>query len=138
MYITCVRWGGEGLIYSASRDGCINVWDAAEGKLVRTLKGHGHWVNTLALSTEYVLRTGVFDHTGSAPADPQEAQQVRGIRGAREQRSVGVRDVGSKGSEGTRSEEWLCSQEGCLGAVLGGSVLTVVVRSVPTGAWGSV
>jgi hypothetical protein len=44
---------------------------------VRTLKGHGHWVNTLALSTEYVLRTGAHDHTGKAPKDPQEAMQVR-------------------------------------------------------------
>jgi ribosome assembly protein 4 len=41
---------------------------------VRSLKGHGHWVNTLTLSTEYTLRTGAFDHTASAPADPQEAQ----------------------------------------------------------------
>ena len=27
------------------------------------LKGHAHWVNCLALSTDYVLRTGCFDHT---------------------------------------------------------------------------
>lgn len=76
MIVTCVRWGGEGLIYSGSRDCCINVWSAAEGKLVRTLKGHAHWVNTLALSTEAVLRAGAHDHTGKAPADPQEAMQV--------------------------------------------------------------
>ena len=37
-------------------------------------KGHGHWVNTLALSTEHALRTGAYDHTGSAPSDPEEAQ----------------------------------------------------------------
>eukprot|EP00775_Hariotina_reticulata_P006560 gene6560-6788_t len=76
MVVTCVRWGGEGLIYSSSRDCSINVWDATEGKLVRTLKGHGHWVNTLALSTEAVLRSGAFDHTGTAPADAEEAMQV--------------------------------------------------------------
>ena len=40
----------------------------------KSLKGHGHWVNTLALSTEAALRTGAFDHTGSAPADPEEAK----------------------------------------------------------------
>lgn len=28
------------------------------------LKGHSHWVNTLALSTDQVLQTGCFDHTG--------------------------------------------------------------------------
>lgn len=81
MVVTCVRWGGEGLVYSASRDCCINVWSADEGKLVRTLKGHAHWVNTLALSTEAVLRAGAHDHTGRAPADPQEAMQVRWLVG---------------------------------------------------------
>ena len=29
--------------------------------LCRTLQGHGHWVNILALNTDYVLRTGAFD-----------------------------------------------------------------------------
>jgi len=28
------------------------------------LKGHAHWVNTLALNTDYVLRTGCFDEKG--------------------------------------------------------------------------
>ena len=32
-----------------------------QGVLCRTLEGHGHWVNTLALSTEYAMRTGAFD-----------------------------------------------------------------------------
>lgn len=77
MVVTCVRWGGEGLIYSSSRDTSINVWDARDGKLVRTLKGHGHYVNTLALSSEAVLRSGAYDHTGRAPADAAEAMQVR-------------------------------------------------------------
>ncbi|ORZ38681.1 WD40-repeat-containing domain protein [Catenaria anguillulae PL171] len=60
--ITCVKWGGEGLIYTASRDCSIKVWEAKDGKLVRTLAGHGHWVNTMAVSTELVLRTGAYDH----------------------------------------------------------------------------
>ena len=45
-----------------------------DGHLEKSLKGHGHWVNTLALSTEAALRTGAFDHTGSAPSEPKEAQ----------------------------------------------------------------
>ena len=126
--VSCVRWGGDGLLYSASKDTTINVWDsqvrsggtAAEalqleaandrtyalcrcsrstctppvtldwsdadsvtdmqqGKLIRSLKGHGHWVNTLALSTEHALRTGAFDHTGSAPQDPDTARQVHDL-----------------------------------------------------------
>jgi ribosome assembly protein 4 len=31
--------------------------------LINTLDGHAHWVNHLSLSTEFVLRTGPYDHT---------------------------------------------------------------------------
>ncbi|KAG2422472.1 hypothetical protein HXX76_015996 [Chlamydomonas incerta] len=72
--VTAVLWGGEGLIYSASRDCSISAWDEADGKLVRVFKGHGHWVNTLALSSGFALRTGAFDHTGKAPADIEAAR----------------------------------------------------------------
>jgi ribosome assembly protein 4 len=41
------------------------VWDDA-GKLVRELKGHAHWVNSIALNTDYALRTGCF---GEKPVD---------------------------------------------------------------------
>lgn len=67
--IECVKWGGEGFIYTASRDRTIKVWatDGPSpkdvGKLCKTLKGHGHRVNSLALSCDYVCRTGPFDHT---------------------------------------------------------------------------
>jgi ribosome assembly protein 4 len=71
--ITCLRWGGEGFLYSASRDRTIKVWDMTyhnggsgkgenkSGRLFRKLLGHAHWINTMALSTDYVLRTGAFD-----------------------------------------------------------------------------
>ncbi|CAO3635096.1 unnamed protein product [Cunninghamella echinulata] len=71
--VTCVKWGGEGLIYTASQDKTIKVWNS-EGMLVKTLQGHGHWVNTLALSTDFVLRTGPFDHTGRRHATEEEAK----------------------------------------------------------------
>ncbi|GBP69329.1 Notchless protein homolog 1 [Eumeta japonica] len=58
--VTCVKWGGRGLIYTSSQDRTIKVWRADDGVLCRTLEGHAHWVNTLALSTDYVLRTGPF------------------------------------------------------------------------------
>ncbi|KAK9702736.1 ribosome assembly [Basidiobolus ranarum] len=73
--VTCVKWGGDGLIYTSSQDKTIKVWDS-EGKLVKTLEGHGHWVNTMALSTDSVLRTGAFDHTGKRYTDEEEARQV--------------------------------------------------------------
>lgn len=50
------------------------------GKLVRTLTGHGHRINTLALSTDYVMRSGPFDHTGQlfkGHTDPLEAAKEK-------------------------------------------------------------
>jgi WD40 repeat protein len=83
MMISSVKWGGEGLIYSASRDATISAWDAADGKLVRVLKGHGHWVNTLALSSEYALRAGPYDHRGQAPAGDRAEVHKVGRRASR-------------------------------------------------------
>lgn len=66
--IESVKWGGEGLMYTASRDRTILVWaveaDRTRAKLVRTLAGHGHRINSLALNTDYLCRTGAFDHRG--------------------------------------------------------------------------
>lgn len=59
--VTLVKWGGSGLLYTASQDRTVKVWRAKDGVLCRTLEGHAHWVNTLALSTDYVLRIGAFD-----------------------------------------------------------------------------
>jgi ribosome assembly protein 4 len=39
--VTSIKWGGEGLLYSASRDTTILVWDAKDGKVVRQLKVGG-------------------------------------------------------------------------------------------------
>ena len=36
------------------------------------LKDHAHWVTTLALNTDFVLRTGPFDHTATRPASDEE------------------------------------------------------------------
>lgn len=46
--------------------------------LVKTLQGHGHWVNTLALNTDFVLRTGPFDHTCKRHATEEEGILHRG------------------------------------------------------------
>ena len=59
--VTCVRWGGSGLVYSGSQDRTVKVWRGEDGALCRTLQGHGHWVNILALNTDYVIRTGAWD-----------------------------------------------------------------------------
>ena len=33
--VTCLRWGGEGLLYSGSQDRTVKVWAPDESKLVR-------------------------------------------------------------------------------------------------------
>ncbi|KAH9844396.1 putative Mitochondrial presequence protease [Teratosphaeria destructans] len=62
--VSCVKWGGQGMIYSASHDRTVKIWNAHNGSLVHTLTSHAHWVNHLALSTDFVLRTAYFDHKG--------------------------------------------------------------------------
>nr|CAD1825859.1 unnamed protein product [Ananas comosus var. bracteatus] len=78
--VTCVKWGGDGNIYTGSQDCTIKVWETTQGKLIRELKGHGHWVNSLALSTEYVLRTGPYDHTGKTYSTPEEMKEAARAR----------------------------------------------------------
>jgi ribosome assembly protein 4 len=70
--VSCVRWGGTGLLYTASQDRTIKIWESKEGRLLHTLQGHAHWVNKLALSTDFVLRTAFYDHTGKTPATIEE------------------------------------------------------------------
>lgn len=78
--VTCVRWGaggdGTGLIYTGSHDKSVRVWDAVRGTLVHDLKSHAHWVNHLALSTDFALRTGYFDHTKNVP-DTEEGKRAK-------------------------------------------------------------
>lgn len=84
--VTCVRWGaggtsgsgdetGTGLIYTGSHDKTVRVWDAVRGTLLHDLKSHAHWVNHLALSTDFALRTGYFDHTRDVPATEDGKRQ---------------------------------------------------------------
>ncbi len=81
--VNAVRWGGDGLLYTASSDRSIKVWSAKEGKLVRSLDQHAHWVNTLSLSTDWILRTGPFDHLGRI-YDPERKQQQQSRSAAQE------------------------------------------------------
>eukprot|EP00696_Hemimastix_kukwesjijk_P004958 gnl/Hemi2/1632_TR582_c0_g13_i1.p1 gnl/Hemi2/1632_TR582_c0_g13~~gnl/Hemi2/1632_TR582_c0_g13_i1.p1 ORF type:complete len:521 (-),score=88.10 gnl/Hemi2/1632_TR582_c0_g13_i1:146-1681(-) len=75
--VAAVVWGGQDKIYTASHDRLIGVWNATNGAPIRTLNGHGHWVNTLALSTAYVLRTGAFDPlSNDHPTDPVAARAL--------------------------------------------------------------
>ena len=64
--VSCVRWGGTGNIYTSSHDKTVKIWSSATGQLVNTLSSHSHWVNHLALSTDFVLRTAYHDEKGSS------------------------------------------------------------------------
>ncbi|THU75133.1 hypothetical protein K435DRAFT_707618, partial [Dendrothele bispora CBS 962.96] len=43
---------------------------------LHVLEDHAHWVTTLTLNTDFVLRTGPFDFTGKRPTNDEEAQQL--------------------------------------------------------------
>lgn len=92
--VNVVRWGGEGVIYTASSDRTVKLWDGKDvsrnprglafaateidlfptpqGKLIRTLSEHAHWVNTMALNTDFILRTGPYDQNGKVPSSDEE------------------------------------------------------------------
>ncbi|KAH9888295.1 YVTN repeat-like/Quino protein amine dehydrogenase [Xylariomycetidae sp. FL2044] len=69
--VTSVKWGGTDLVYSASQDKTVKVWNP-DGTLRHTLDSHKHWVNHISLSTDFVLRTGFYDHTKKVPASMEE------------------------------------------------------------------
>jgi ribosome assembly protein 4 len=60
--ISSIKWNGDGYIYSASQDCTVCIWSPESQQVIKILKGHGHWVNCMSMSTEYVLRRGAFDH----------------------------------------------------------------------------
>ncbi|CAA2984776.1 notchless homolog [Olea europaea subsp. europaea] len=62
-------------IYTISQDCTSKMWETSQGKLICELKGHGHSVNSLALSTEYFLRTGAYDHTCKQYSSPEDMKK---------------------------------------------------------------
>ncbi len=94
MSVTCLRWSGLDLIVSGSEDKTVKVWRAKDGVMCRTLQGHGHWVNVLALNTDYVMRTGHFDpsrFTGSRDREGLNGVQKKEM--ARKRYESVVKDV---------------------------------------------
>jgi ribosome assembly protein 4 len=58
--ITKAVWSGENFIYTCSRDKSIKIWQE-NGIPVHVLSGHAHWVNTMTLNSEYIIRTACND-----------------------------------------------------------------------------
>jgi len=76
--VRCLRWSGEDLIYSGSSDCTMIVWRPDDGVICRKLMGHGHWINSLALNTDYVMRTGSFEPSiDSMTSLKRESAEVR-------------------------------------------------------------
>ncbi len=44
--------------------------------MIRSLDGHAHWVTTLSLNTDAVLRTGAFDRHGALPDGASDDPKV--------------------------------------------------------------
>lgn len=65
-------WGGQGFIFTASEDRLIKVYKP-NGAFIRDLKGHAHWVNTMALHTDYALKNGAFELGKSETMTPEES-----------------------------------------------------------------
>lgn len=81
--VSCVRWGGFGHIYTGSHDKTLKVWNSKDGRLVSNHPSHAHWINHIALSTDYALRSGPFGPTAlldvpipSANAPPSELRAI--------------------------------------------------------------
>eukprot|EP01060_Flectonema_neradi_P039688 TRINITY_DN8821_c0_g1_i1.p1 TRINITY_DN8821_c0_g1~~TRINITY_DN8821_c0_g1_i1.p1 ORF type:complete len:511 (+),score=105.02 TRINITY_DN8821_c0_g1_i1:117-1649(+) len=89
--VTAVKWGGLKMIYTASQDRTIMVWNDTTGVPIKKLEGHAHWVNQLALNTELVLRSGAHDHTDRSFENPTEAANY-----AKERFDAVVADVGEQ------------------------------------------
>jgi len=58
--ITKSLWSGNDYIYTASQDKVIKIWKE-RGDCVNVLKGHAHWINTMSINTEHIVKTGCYD-----------------------------------------------------------------------------
>ncbi|KAF2293408.1 hypothetical protein GH714_001467 [Hevea brasiliensis] len=77
-WVLCVAWSPDGKhLVSGSKAGELQCWDPQTGKPSGSpLVGHGNRVNSMTLSTDYVLRTGAFDHTGKIYSSPEEMKKL--------------------------------------------------------------
>ena len=59
--VSKVIWSGENYIYTVSQDKTLKQWNS-KGQLISNHTGHAHWINTMAMSTEFITRTGCYDY----------------------------------------------------------------------------
>ena len=101
--VTCMRWGGQGRLYTGSQDRTVKVWGVSDGSLLTTLQGHAHWVNHLALSTDYALRLNGHNEKG-VRADDDDAY----VAAAHERYDRALAVTGGKELVVSGSEDFTC------------------------------
>ena len=74
---------------------------STQGALCRTLQGHGHWVNTLALNTDYALRTGAYHPKNLMKVSPEytkgkKKKKKKNVRTASKKKKKNVRTASKK------------------------------------------
>lgn len=64
------------------------MWRSENGAHYRTLTGHAHWINTLALNVDYVLRIGAYDPETQTTCENAEVWMLCHFRGRMYERLV--------------------------------------------------
>lgn len=107
--VSCVKWGGFGHIYTASHDKTIKVWNS-DGRLVRSLDAHAHWVNHVALSTDFALRSGAYGPTLLQkipnPSGPDAVSFSEMKKLAKQKFDLAVKNTGNKELVATASDDF--------------------------------
>jgi ribosome assembly protein 4 len=78
--VMCIKWLGNGLLISGGRDRILKLWHVIEPtintesnmetykgqlfKLSQNVQGHAHWINSIACSSDFIIRIGGFDPWG--------------------------------------------------------------------------
>lgn len=76
--VTKAIWGGEGLIYTCSQDKTVKIFDE-QFNYIKTLTGHAHWINTMAINTELLLRTGCYDYNNCRKNIYEYAEEIKAL-----------------------------------------------------------
>nr|GLL17100.1 notchless protein homolog [Ipomoea trifida] len=77
--ITCVKWGGDGVIYTGSQDCTIKVWETSQGKLIRELKELVTNYGILGKSHKHKQRDAVGEEPQDAVGEelkPEEQEPI--------------------------------------------------------------
>ncbi len=78
--VTQVKWGGDGLIYSAARDCSINVWAASDGRMVRRWapwRGNCERLSRLNCLNVYIIAQVAEPYSSFIAGNDMQPQRAR-------------------------------------------------------------